>query len=77
MFYALNLCRVVLVLYEHIITVHDEIRFIWQRKLSIVAILFYISRYGVMLYAVVNLASGYVEEQKVRIYTATSVNEGY
>lgn len=63
-----NHVRTALILYEYVITIKGEIRLVWQRRPSVVAILFLLNRYGVILYGIVNLASGYAATQEVRTH---------
>ncbi|KAL4248674.1 hypothetical protein ABKN59_006270 [Abortiporus biennis] len=44
-----------LVLYEHIITVDQEVACIWRRKFNAASVLFIVNRYGVLAEAVINL----------------------
>ncbi|EKM58487.1 uncharacterized protein PHACADRAFT_140452 [Phanerochaete carnosa HHB-10118-sp] len=55
-----------LILWDHVITLSGEIRFIWRRKLSLVTALFIINRYGVLVYGALAIATEFVDGQAVR-----------
>ena len=54
-----------LILYEHAITLDDEIEFMWKRKLSPVTGLFIANRYSALLYGVLALTTGFVLDSEV------------
>lgn len=53
-----------LILWEHAVTLREEIHFMWRWKLSPVTVLFNINRYGVLLYGALSIAAGFVHSPK-------------
>ena len=56
---------VALIVYEHIITLGEEIELIWGRKFSPVSVLFAVNRYGALLYGALAVSAGYVVDHEV------------
>ncbi|EKM58486.1 uncharacterized protein PHACADRAFT_182807 [Phanerochaete carnosa HHB-10118-sp] len=52
-----------LILWEHVITLPEEIHFIWRRRLSRSTVLFIINRYGVLLYGALAIATEFADGQ--------------
>ena len=54
-----------LIVYEHAITLHREVVFMWQWKFSAVTALFVINRYGALAYGILAVVSGLVSDHEV------------
>ncbi|TFY59207.1 hypothetical protein EVJ58_g5932 [Rhodofomes roseus] len=50
-----ELATCMLIFFEHIVTLPDEIRFIWRRKLTMSSLIFLLNRYILFLYGLVNV----------------------
>ncbi|RPD76860.1 hypothetical protein L226DRAFT_569102 [Lentinus tigrinus ALCF2SS1-7] len=51
---------VALIVYEHLLTVMQEYRVIWQRKISVPMVLFIINRYGLLAFGIIYLLSTFL-----------------
>lgn len=52
-----------LILYEHLLTLHQEVTFIWWRKRSLGTVLFAANRYVALLYSVLTVCANFVHSQ--------------
>ncbi|KAI0702681.1 hypothetical protein C8Q76DRAFT_230265 [Earliella scabrosa] len=48
---------IVIIIYEHVFTAHEEYRVIWRRSLSAPAVLFFINRYALLVLSIMYLAT--------------------
>ncbi|EMD37428.1 hypothetical protein CERSUDRAFT_73324 [Gelatoporia subvermispora B] len=51
------LASAALVIYDHLITFSDEVKFIWGRKLTSVTLLFYVNRWAIILWALCQIST--------------------
>lgn len=49
-----NKSPIVLVFYDYMLTLSDEIRYVWKSKLSVATVIFYTNRYLIVGMALVN-----------------------
>ncbi|KIP10476.1 hypothetical protein PHLGIDRAFT_230998 [Phlebiopsis gigantea 11061_1 CR5-6] len=56
-----------IVLYDYIITFRDEVQLFWQHKSNVVDALFYLNRYGTLIFGIINGASGYFRGKEVTV----------
>ncbi|KIP10467.1 hypothetical protein PHLGIDRAFT_125514 [Phlebiopsis gigantea 11061_1 CR5-6] len=59
-----NSAILVLILYDHALTLRDEIETIWNRRWSFVTMVFVVNRYGTLVYGILAMASSFVSGQK-------------
>ncbi|GJE96198.1 hypothetical protein PsYK624_123920 [Phanerochaete sordida] len=65
-----------LILWEHAITLREEVSCMWQRKLSVVTVLFTVNRYGVVLYGALAIAAGLVQSRDLHLCPTRHANDG-
>ncbi|EMD31156.1 hypothetical protein CERSUDRAFT_100614 [Gelatoporia subvermispora B] len=53
------------VVYDHVCTIADEVQLIWGRKLTGPTILFYINRWMLMIFAILNVAQVFYHPQTI------------
>ena len=69
---------VALIVYEHLITILQEYKVIWRRKISVPMVLFVINRYGLLTFGLLYLLSTFVwwpDDLVCLIFTHTGINE--
>lgn len=48
-----------LVVYDYLISIQDEVSFVWHRKFSFASVILVVNRYSVVLYGIFNFLSCY------------------
>lgn len=56
-----------LILYDHALTLQQEITLFWTRRFTVVTVLFFVNRYMTLCYGVLNVVSGFVPSKLVRL----------
>jgi len=59
------------IVYEHLITIDQEIHCIWQRKFSATSAVFYLNRYLLLVWAILCILTSLSWNQPLRLSTST------
>ncbi|OCH84187.1 hypothetical protein OBBRIDRAFT_742018, partial [Obba rivulosa] len=62
-------------IYDHLRTLPREVRFIWQRRSSVVSLLFHLNRWGIIVWSAVNVAGVFVKLRSLK--HSTNVNTAF